>query len=308
MYAEHFNLRELPFGLTPDTQFFLNTRGHRDALNMMMVALAEGEGFIKVVGEVGTGKTMLCRELLSRLDDSYFTAYIPNPFLSSGGLFRTLADELDIKIRTRDGISELLSKINRRLVELVAAGQKVVLVIDEAQAIPPKTMEALRLISNLETEKNKLIHIVLLGQPELDVLLDQDSLRQVRQRIIFSCLLPVMDRESTEHYIEHRLAMAGYNDKKLFSGKVHRMIFTASGGVPRLVNILCHKALMCAYGKGAKTVSSKHMDAAISDTEGVRTAETPYTEHSDQKSWLVGMSLAAATLTTVATVVVRFWQ
>jgi MSHA biogenesis protein MshM len=175
MYAEHFGLTRLPFSLTPNTEFFLNAGGHRDALNLMLISLAEGEGFIKVVGEVGTGKTMLCRELLGRLDETYFSAYIPNPFLSTGSLFRTLAEELGISIRTRDGISELLQKINRRLVELVANGKKVVLVIDEAQAIPPKTMEALRLISNLETEKSKLIHIVLLGQPELDKLLDLEG-------------------------------------------------------------------------------------------------------------------------------------
>jgi len=303
MYAEHFGLTRLPFSLTPNTEFFLNAGGHRDALNLMLISLAEGEGFIKVVGEVGTGKTMLCRELLGRLDETYFSAYIPNPFLSTGSLFRTLAEELGITIRTRDGISELLQKINRRLVELVANGKKVVLVIDEAQAIPPKTMEALRLISNLETEKSKLIHIVLLGQPELDKLLDLEGLRQVRQRITFSCHLPVMDREGSERYIEHRLIKAGYNEGRLFSPRAMKTLFDTSGGVPRLINILCHKAMICAYGKGSRTISQSHVQAAIVDTEGLRPAAAAANNHN---SWVVGLSAAAATVAMVTTVLVRF--
>lgn len=302
MYAEHFGLNQLPFGLTPDTQFFLNAGGHRDTLNLMLVSLAEGEGFIKVVGEVGTGKTMLCRELLARLDETYFSAYIPNPFLSSGGLFRTLAEELDITIRTRDGISELLQKINGRLVELVASGKRVVLVIDEAQAIPPKTMEALRLISNLETAKNKLIHIVLLGQPELDRLLDQEGLRQVRQRITFSCRLPMLDREGSDRYIEHRLIKAGYNEGRLFSSRSMKLLYKISGGVPRLINILCHKSMMSAYGKGNSCVNQSHVLAAIRDTEGLRPAH----RNNHHNSWVVGLSAAAATVAMVTTALVRF--
>lgn len=307
MYTEHFKLRELPFSLTPNTQFFLDAGGHRDSLNMIMVALAEGEGFMKVVGEVGTGKTMLCRELLARLDDSYFTAYFPNPFLSVGGLFRALAAELEVPLCSRSGMSDMLTKINHRLMELVAASKKVVLVIDEAQAIPPRTLEALRLISNLETEQNKLIHIVMFGQPELDILLDQDRLRQLRQRIVFSCRLPVMDREGTEHYIDHRLTMAGHNDRKLFSAGIHKQVFEASGGVPRLVNILCHKALICAYGKGDEAIQAAHMEAAIADTEGVQSAGAGAAAHRDPRYWFLGTSLVAATLTTVTTILLRLW-
>ena len=152
MYTEHFGLNEEPFGLTPNTQFFINTKGHHQAFNMLQVALASGEGFIKVVGEVGTGKTMLCRKLLNSLGDEYHTAYIPNPFLNPSALYKAVAEELGIKCKSRDGINEYQQALNNRLIELVGEGKKVVLVIDEAQAIPPKTMEALRLISNLETE------------------------------------------------------------------------------------------------------------------------------------------------------------
>jgi len=224
MYTAHFGLSEQPFGLTPNTAFFLNAQGHREAFNMLQVALANGEGFIKVVGEVGTGKTMLCRKLLNILDDSYYSAYIPNPFLNPAALYRAVAEELGIKCKTRDGIHEYQQAINGRLMQLVGEGKKVVLVIDEAQAMPTKTLEALRLISNLETETSKLIHIVLFGQPELDRLLDHSSLRQLRQRISFSHNLPPMDLEGTRQYINHRVATAGYNGGQLFTEAAIKVI------------------------------------------------------------------------------------
>ncbi len=269
MYEEHFGLSEQPFGLTPNTQFFLNAQGHKEAFNLLQVALANNEGFIKIVGEVGTGKTMLCRKLLNTLGDDYITAYIPNPMLNPAGLYRNLATELGIHCKTRDGINEYQQAINERLIELVAEGKQVVLVIDEAQAMPPKTLEALRLVSNLETETAKLIHIVLFGQPELDRMLDHSSLRQLRQRITFSYQLPPLDAEGTQHYINHRLTMAGYNGNQLFDERALKLVFQVSQGVPRLVNVLCHKALMSAYGKGAKVVEKNHIKAAVNDTDGV---------------------------------------
>jgi len=287
MYNEFFGLDELPFGLTPNTLFFLNTKGHYEALNLLQVALASGEGFIKVVGEVGTGKTMICRKLLNNLDDSHYTAYIPNPFLNPSALYKALATELGIKCKTRDGINEYQQAINERLIELVGEGKKVVLVIDEAQAIPPKTMEALRLISNLETETSKLIHIVLFGQPELDRMLGHESLRQLRQRITFSCELPPLDYEGSRDYINHRLKMAGYNGEQLFEERALEYLYKATGGVPRLINILCNKAMMCAYGKGERKVSKSHIAAAVKDTEGVEVG-TPFLP------WIWGLSAATA--------------
>ena len=269
MYETHFGLNEQPFGLTPNTAYFLNAQGHREAFNMLQVALANGEGFIKVIGEVGTGKTMLCRKLLNTLDDSYYTAYIPNPFLNPAALYRAVAEELGIKCRTRDGINEYQQAINRRLVELVGEGRKVVLVIDEAQAMPPKTLEALRLISNLETETTKLVHIVLFGQPELDRLLDHESLRQLRQRISFSYNLPPLDRDGTTQYINHRVTTAGYNGDQLFEDSALDCLYRVSRGVPRLINVLSHKALMSAYGKGARHIEKHHVAAAVKDTDGV---------------------------------------
>jgi MSHA biogenesis protein MshM len=270
MYTAHFNLKEQPFGLTPNTAFFLNAKGHREALNMLQVALSSGEGFIKVVGEVGTGKTMLCRKLLNTLDnESYYTVYIPNPLLNPNALYRAIAEELGIKCKTRDGINEYQAAINQQLFELVAEGKKVVLVIDEAQAMPSKSLEALRLISNLETETSKLVHIVLFGQPELDRMLEHSSLRQLRQRITFSYDLSALDYDGTRNYINHRSATAGSNGAPLFSDNAVALVFRASKGVPRLVNILCHKSLMVAYGKGLAQVDKKQMMAAIRDTQGL---------------------------------------
>lgn len=286
MYETHFGLDEQPFGLTPNTAFFLNAQGHREAFNMLQVALANGEGFLKVVGEVGTGKTMLCRKLLNTLDDNFYTAYIPNPFLNPAALYRAVAEELGVKCRTRDGINEYQHSINQRLMELVGEGKSVVLVIDEAQAMPPKTLEALRLISNLETETSKLIHIVLFGQPELDRLLDHGSLRQLRQRITFSYNLPPLDREGTALYINHRISTAGHNGNPLFSDAAVNLIYRVTNGVPRLVNVLCHKALMSAYGKGAQQIEKAHIASAVKDTDGV---EIPAV----WGNWSLGLSLAA---------------
>lgn len=237
---------------------------------MLQVALAGGEGFIKIVGEVGTGKTMLCRKLLTMLDEKYYyTAYIPNPMLSPAALYRTIAEELGVKNKSRDGINEYQASINKRLIELVGEGKKVVLVIDEAQAMPKKTLEALRLISNLETETSKLIHIVLFGQPELDRLLNNSNLRQLRQRISFSFELPSLGRQGTRDYINHRITTAGYNGSQLFSDGAFDLIYKVSAGIPRLVNILSHKALMCAYGKGSRQILPRHIVMAVKDTDGV---------------------------------------
>jgi MSHA biogenesis protein MshM len=229
--------------------------------------LSNGEGFVKVVGEVGTGKTLLCRKLLNGLGEGYYTAYIPNPYLNPTSLYKALAQELGVKFEKPEGINEIHHSINARLVELVAAGKRVVLIIDEAQTMPEKTLEALRLISNLETETTKLIHIVLFGQPELDRLLALHELRQLRQRVTFSCKLPPLDNEGVYNYIQHRLNTAGYNGEQLFGAKAITLLAQSSRGIPRLINMLCHKSLMCAYGKGVKHVDRQHVMAAINDTE-----------------------------------------
>lgn len=272
MYLQHFGLRELPFSLTPNTHFFLNMASYHKAYNMLMVSLANAEGFIKIVGEVGTGKTMLCRKVLNTLEEdkeNYVTAYIPNPVLSPKGLFLAFAEELNIEIDQDVGHHRLLKAITEKLVEFSAGNKQVVLFIDEAHAMPEQTLEALRLLTNIETEQVKLFQVVLFAQPELDVLLSQPSLRQLRQRITFSFEIEALDRDGVERYVVHRLATAGYNGPFLFSKRALDFLFRTSDGIPRVINILCHKALMVAFGKGERTVQIDHVKSAADDTEGV---------------------------------------
>lgn len=272
MYLQHFGLRELPFSLTPNTHFFLNMASYHKAYNMLMVSLSNAEGFIKIVGEVGTGKTMLCRKVLNTLEEdkeNYVTAYIPNPVLSPKGLFLAFAEELNIEIDQDVGHHRLLKAITEKLVEFSAGNKQVVLFIDEAHAMPEQTLEALRLLTNIETEQVKLFQVVLFAQPELDVLLSQPSLRQLRQRITFSFEIEALDRDGVERYVVHRLATAGYNGPFLFSKRALDFLFRTSDGIPRVINILCHKALMVAFGKGERTVQIDHVKSAADDTEGV---------------------------------------
>ena len=233
----------------------------------MLVALRAGEGFIKVTGEVGTGKTMLCRKLLNTIEARFVTAYIPNPMLTPYGLQSAVADELGLDMSRHYGHHQLLKMISNRLLEITAEGKSVVLCIDEAQAMPVETMEALRLLTNLETEKQKLLHVILFGQPELDERLNDKDVRQLKQRITFSYKLKPIDRKGMELYLTHRLGVAGYKGGNLFEVSAMGRLFKASRGIPRLINILSHKSMMSAYGQGTKYVDSKNMRAAIRDTE-----------------------------------------
>jgi len=296
MYLQHFGLRELPFSLTPNTQFFLNMASYHKAYNMLMVSLANAEGFIKIVGEVGKGKTMLCRKVLNTLEEnkeSYITAYIPNPVLSPKGLFLAFAEELNIAIDQDVGHHRLLKAITERLVEFSAENKQVVLFIDEAHAMPEQTLEALRLLTNIETEQVKLFQVVLFAQPELDVSLAQPSLRQLRQRITFSFEIEALDRDGVERYVVHRLATAGYNGPFLFSKRALDYLYKASNGIPRVINILCHKALMVAFGKGERSVQVDHIKSAAEDTEGV---ELPSFNYKPAFIAVAGLAIGAAVM------------
>ena len=270
MYLQHFRLTELPFTITPDTAFFMNRSGYRDALNVMKVALDMGEGFLKVTGEVGTGKTLLCRALINNLGDEYVTAYVPNPYLSPESLFLTIADELGIRYMPNIKQHALLKRITWSLLKLRKEGKRVVLCLDEAQAMPIETLETLRLLTNLETEKRKLIQVVLFGQPELDEVLSEPSIRQLRQRITFSYTLAPLSRDAMKRYLDHRLSVAGYTDGDMFDEDALELLYVASRGIPRLVNILAHKAMIVAYGIGDLLVTRKHMRVSIEDTDDAR--------------------------------------
>lgn len=270
MYESHFGLQEAPFALTPNTRYFLRAPSHSDALELLLVALSEREGFIKITGEVGTGKTLLCRLLLNELEQTAHTAYIPNPHLTPETLYEAVAEELGVDVSVCTNTHQILKALNETLIGLAMDQKQVVLVIDEAQAMPEETIEALRLLTNLETESVRLLQIVLFGQPELDVLLQRDSLRQLRQRITFHYRLAPLDRDSVAQYLRHRVAQAGYNGGDLFSSGALRLISRSSGGIPRLVNILAHKAMLAAWGLGDRQVNRRHVVQAIRDTESVR--------------------------------------
>jgi len=269
MYLYHFGLTELPFTLTPNTSFYLALEPHNEALAVLMTALKTGEGFIKVIGEVGTGKTLLCRKLLNEIPEHFITAYIPNPYLNPDELRRAVAIELGVKQAQRMSVQLLTQRIQNRLLELHTKGHSVVLILDEAQALPEESLEALRLFTNLETETRKLLQVVLFAQPELDQRLTQTEFRQLRQRITFSYQLRAMKTEEVQQYIQHRLQVAGYKGAALFSTSLCKKITKASQGIPRLVNILCHKMLMLSYGQGNYQMTRKQLTAAIKDTESI---------------------------------------
>jgi len=289
MYLQHFGLTEYPFGLTPNTQFFCALPGYQEALNVLMIALHGGEGFIKISGEVGTGKTMLCRKLLNELDSGFVTAYIPNPALSQAELLATFAEELGIPFEKVIRPGHLLKLIYAHLLGVAASGKRLVLVLDEAQAIPPDSLELLRLLTNLETERRKLLQIVLFGQPELDRLLARPEFRQLRQRITFSYRLRPLRRSETRRYLTSRLRTAGLECGDLLTGPACWLIHSLTRGTPRLLNILANKALMVAYGKGARRVTFSHVRRAAADTEALSARPTTL-----PRLWLVALLLAGA--------------
>jgi MSHA biogenesis protein MshM len=267
MYEAHFGLREPPFGITPDTSFAYACNSHQEALNTLLIAARNGEGFMKVTGEVGTGKTLLCRRFLRALDPARFvSAYIPNPYLEPQTLMFALADELGVKLDRGADQHHLLRELNHALLDFARAGKTVVVCLDEAQAMPQETLESLRLLTNLETEKRKLLQVVLFGQPELDERLAQESIRQLRQRITFQYRLSALGPAEVEQYLSHRLRVAGYHGGTLFAPAAVRQLHRASRGVPRLVNIIAHKSLLLAFGEGVQQVQLLHVRNAAADT------------------------------------------
>ncbi len=267
MYLYHFGLTELPFTLTPNTAFYVGLEPHNEALAVLLTALKTGEGFIKVIGEVGTGKTLLCRKLLNEIPEHFVTAYIPNPYLKPDELRRAVAVELGVKQAQRMSVQLLTQRIQQRLLDLHSEGHSVVLILDEAQALPEESLEALRLFTNLETETRKLLQVVLFAQPELDERLATTRFRQLKQRITFSYKLRSMTSHEVQSYIQHRLQVAGYKGAALFSHSLAKKVAKVSQGIPRLVNVLCHKMLMLSYGQGQYQLTNKHLSAAVKDTE-----------------------------------------
>jgi MSHA biogenesis protein MshM len=269
MYLTHFGLTDLPFTLTPNTAFYCNLPAYQEGLNTLLFSLRSGEGVIKIIGEVGAGKTLLCRKLLDSLGGECVTAYIPNPDTDAHGLRVAVAKELSVPLSNTTDAHEVLSQLTQKLIQLKGAGKRVIVIVDEAQALSDDTLEALRLLSNLETGSEKLLQIVLFAQPELDEKLKSARFRPLLQRIGFSYVLRPLTQEEVIQYVHYRLSTAGRTSGVLFTPKALCKLYSASKGVPRVLNILCHKALLVAYGRGEGEVSAAAVAVAITDSLSV---------------------------------------
>ena len=265
MYEQYYGLKEKPFSLTPDTDFFYRSVTHQEALNVLLVAIKSGDGFIKVTGEVGTGKTLLCRKLLDALDEQYNTVYIPNPYMSSNALLDAVLAEMDISGNLKN--DNHLFCINQYLIEAADNGKMTVIILDEAQSLSNESLEVIRLLSNLETRKKKLVQIILFGQPELDERLSETSVRQLRQRIMHAYKLQPLNESSVKSYIHHRMIAAGYRGPEIFDDKAKVLLFKISQGVPRVINILGNKAMMQSYASGDFYIGKKQINTAAIDSQ-----------------------------------------
>jgi len=266
MYLEHFGLTEAPFKITPHTEFFFSGANRGETLEALLYSITSGEGIVKVTGEVGAGKTMLCRVLMERLPPSVETIYLAVPSLSRDEMLATIAGDLDLETAGMS-TTKLIRALQEKLIQIHAEGRQVVALIDEAHAMPLETLEEIRLLSNLETSHSKLMQIVLFGQPELDQHLSLQNMRQLRERITHSFrLLPLPPRDIKD-YVDFRLRAAGYKGPELFTAGALKLIAEASEGLTRRINIYCDKTLLAAFAAGTHTVTPDLVRAAISDTQ-----------------------------------------
>lgn len=270
MYLTHFGLQQLPFSITPDTEFVFAGNAHQEAFNTLQIAAQSGEGFTKITGEVGTGKTLLCRRFLASLGESYVTAYLPNAMLDPRTMWMALAEELGLIPERYPQPFYLMRALNHALLDFARRGKRVVLCIDDAQAMSLQTLESLRLLSNLETEKSKLLQLVLFGQPELDHKLQSPAVRQLRQRMGFQHRLHGLQHDELRVYLNHRLRVAGHCGGVLFTSPAVRLMHWASRGTPRVINMLAHKSMLSAFGQGKPQVGLKDVAMAVHDTDGAR--------------------------------------
>ncbi len=267
MYLKHFNLDEMPFNITPDPRFLYYAPHHREAYDHLMYGITQRKGFIELTGEVGSGKTTLCRALLASLDDEVKTALILNPTFSDTELLRAILNDFGLAPPYGDRLA-YVECLNEFLLDSYRQGINVALLIDEAQDLTPEVMEQVRLLSNLETDQHKLIQIVLCGQPELKKRLNRPDLRQLRQRITVRYNLPPLTATETEQYIHHRLRVAGPASTVCFSAFAVRAVNRYAKGCPRLINAVCDNAMLAAYVYGEPHVSANCVKKAIRQLEG----------------------------------------
>ncbi|MBA3581438.1 MAG: AAA family ATPase [Gammaproteobacteria bacterium] len=266
MYLEHFGLNYPPFRITPDTRSFFAGAERGAVLEALQYAIVNGEGIIKVVGEVGTGKTMLCRMLETTLPEPVHTIYIHNPSVSPENILNTIALEAELIDVPQDKLT-VMRRLHAWLLDQYRLNKPVVLLIEEAQSMPLETLEEIRLLNNLETDEHKLLQIVLFGQPELDDKLNNPSIRQFRERITHHFYLHPLDVSSVQAYLNFRLRSAGYRGPDLFQAKLARKLGRGSRGLIRRINIMADKMLLAAYADGTTQLTPKHLQLAARDSE-----------------------------------------
>lgn len=267
MYLEYYGLKEFPFNITPDPRYLFMSKHHRDAFDHLLYGITSRKGFIELTGEVGSGKTTLCRAVLSQLGDNVRTALILNPYLTETQLLRAILQDFGLTPAGRDKLAHT-NQLNAFLLEQNTNGVNVALIVDEAQNLSLELLERIRLLSNLETDQHKLLQIVLSGQPELRELLNRPQLRQLRQRILVRFHLPPLDVYDAALYIDHRLKTAGAEDRVTFEPDAVRLIFDHSGGVPRLINALSDHALLAGYVLKTMSINACCVTMAIRQLEG----------------------------------------
>jgi len=292
LYLDHFGLNEPPFRITPHTDFFFDGADRGATLEALSYAVLHDEGIVKVSGEVGSGKTMLCRMLMERLPQEVSTIYLATPSLARDEILHAIGDDLGIKLSDRRTVA--LRELQEHLIKLYGAGRRVVVLIDEAHVMPEDTLEQVRLLSNLESSRHKLLQIVLFGQPELDATLAKPTLRQLRDRVTHGFRMRPLSTPEVAKYLAFRMRAAGYRGPDVFAPRATARIARASEGLTRRINILADKALLAAYSQGSHAVTERHAKAAVADSdftaEPVRRASRP--------ALLVGAGLAAGALLT----------
>lgn len=267
MYLEYYNLKEYPFSITPDPRFLYFAPHHKEAYDHLMYGIKQRKGFIELTGEVGSGKTTLCRAVLANLDNEVETALILNPSLTETQLLRAMLNDFGLEVKGRDRLA-YIEKLNEFLLEQNRERMNVALVIDEAQDLSPQVMEQVRLLSNLETDQQKLIQIVLCGQPELKKRLARPDLRQLRQRITVRYHIPPLAQEDTIMYIRHRLWIAGSDRSIVFDSGAVREIYKYSKGCPRIINAVCDNALLAGYVARTNKIGTGCVKKAVRQLEG----------------------------------------
>ena len=268
MYLDYYGLSEPPFDITPNPRFLFYSAKHREAYNHLLYGIRERKGFVQLTGEVGAGKTTLCRAMLEQLDANYATALILNPVMNSQEMVKAIALEYGLPVNGLDRL-EIISVINQFLLQQVEAGKETVLIIDEAQDLTDELLEQIRLLSNLETDNRKLLQIVLMGQPELRDRLNNPRLRQLRQRITVRYHLLPLSRHEVNQYVHHRLHLCGGNGIPSFTRAALWRVYHYTQGIPRLVNAVCDKALMAGFVQQRGSIDFRLINRAIRELEGI---------------------------------------